>query len=99
MGPCFRRGDGLLGHCHSWMLPVRTDHRPAREATHSISISIAGLGSALTTQVVRAGNGGGPNAEAYNAFIGATSDARGKSTLTLPRSRRLAPASSSTRLM
>jgi hypothetical protein len=32
-----------------------TSHRPASDATHSISISIAGLGSALTTQVVRAG--------------------------------------------
>ncbi len=31
------------------------DQRPASDATHSISISIAGLGSACTTQVVRAG--------------------------------------------
>src|ERR1700716_2180959 len=73
--------------------------RPARDATHSISISIAGFGSAWTTQVVRAGYGGGPKAEAYNAFIAATSDARVSSTLTLTRSRRVAPASSRTRLM
>jgi hypothetical protein len=39
------------------MLPVLPDHRPAGDATHSISISIAGLGSGLTTQVVRAGVG------------------------------------------
>jgi hypothetical protein len=51
MGSCFRRDDGLLRHRH----PGLTDHRPASDATHSISISIAGLGSALTTQVVRAG--------------------------------------------
>ena len=31
------------------------DHRPASDATASISISIFGLGSAWTTQVVRAG--------------------------------------------
>ena len=37
------------------MLPSGPDHRPASDATHSISISIAGFGSALTTQVVRAG--------------------------------------------
>jgi len=36
--------------------PVRlADQRPSSDATHSISISIAGLGSACTTQVVRAG--------------------------------------------
>jgi hypothetical protein len=55
MGPCFRRDDGLIRHCQRWMRPVRIYHRPASDATHSISISIAGFGSALTTQVVRAG--------------------------------------------
>ena len=34
---------------------ARTAHFPDNEATHSISISIAGFGSACTTQVVRAG--------------------------------------------
>ena len=33
-------------------------------ATHSISISMAGFGSATTTQVVRAGYGAGPKADA-----------------------------------
>ena len=51
----FRRDDGLIRHCQRWMRPVRIYHRPASDATHSISISIAGFGSALTTQVVRAG--------------------------------------------
>src|SRR5260221_7079945 len=75
-----------------------THHPFASDATHSISISIAGFGSALTTQVVRAGEGGGPNAEAYSPFIAATSEAPVKSTLTLTGSRKLAPASPSTRL-
>jgi hypothetical protein len=46
------------GHSASAPLPTLhslTAYRPASDATHSISISIAGLGSALTTQVVRAG--------------------------------------------
>ena len=45
-------GAGVAGDS---MLPVLPDQRPARDATHSISISIAGFGSAWTTQVVRAG--------------------------------------------
>jgi hypothetical protein len=39
------------GRQHAAVLP---DHRPAGDATHSILINIAGVGSALTTQVVRA---------------------------------------------
>ena len=61
-------------------------------ATHSISINIFGSGSAATTQVVRAGYGAGPNADAYSTFIAATSEARVNCTLTLTRSRNVAPA-------
>src|SRR5437016_10550630 len=47
------RSDALPRVAGYW--PARKDHHLASEATHSISISIFGSGSAWTTQVVRAG--------------------------------------------
>lgn len=49
---------------HSLCVSVALTPQCLKEPTASISISIAGFGSATTTQVVRAGYGAGPNADA-----------------------------------